>query len=278
MSAQDDPRTNEELLRVALTEEDENLYWRAIGVLHWRGSPDTFEAARQLCASANAHERCVGADILAQLGYNRDGQVGYEGGGYQEASVATLLGMLEQEQDPDVLHCAAVALGHRKDPRAIEPLVRLKNHPVEDVRFGVVFGLLTHEDERAINALIELSTDAASNVRDWATFGLGSMIETDTPAIRSALMARITDDDGDTIGEAMVGLARRHDERVVDVILAELAKGCYGSLVFEAAEEIANPRLYPALVALWEKWGDDKSWPFSVLEDAIKACQPHDDN
>jgi hypothetical protein len=62
------------------------------------------------------------------------------------------------------------------------------------------------------------------------------------------------------------------------VILAELEKGWYGSLLFEAAEEIADPRLFPALVALWETWGEDKGWPYSVLEDAIKACQPRLDD
>jgi HEAT repeat protein len=270
MSAKDDPRTNEELLRAALTEEGEDPARDAIGVLHWRGSPDIFEATQQLCASADAHEREVGVDILGQLGYRDDA--------FQEEAVTILLGMLEHEQNPGVLGSIAAALGHRKDPRAIEPLTRLKSHPVEDVRFGVVLGLLTHEDEQAINTLIELSTDVASDVRDWATFGLGSMIESDTPEIRAALMARTTDEDGDTVGEAMVGLARRHDERVVDVILAERERGWYGSLLFEAAEEIADPRLYPTLVALWETWGDDKGWPFKILEDALKACQPRQED
>ncbi len=34
MSAKDDPRTNEELLRAVLTEEDEDQARDAIGVLH----------------------------------------------------------------------------------------------------------------------------------------------------------------------------------------------------------------------------------------------------
>ncbi len=262
-----DPRTDEELLHVALTEEDEDLAWDAIAALHLRGSPDTFEAARQLCASEDANERRVGADIL--------GQLGKEENKFHEESVTILLELLEHEQDTDVLNSVAVALGHRKDPRAIEPLVRLKNHPDEDVRSQVVFGLWTQEDERAINTLIELSTDSDSHVRDWATFGIGSMSETDTPAIRAALMARLTDEDSTTRGEAMVGLARRHDERVVETILAELEAGWYGSLLFEAATEIADPRLYPVLVGLQEEWSDDKDWPYSMLEEAIAACRPH---
>jgi hypothetical protein len=153
-------------------------------------------------------------------------------------------------------------------------LVHLKNHPDAAVREGVAYGLSTYEDERAIATLIELSVDVDSDVRDWATFGLGSMIETDTPAIRDALLARTTDEDGDTRGEAMVGLARRHDKRVVEILLAELEAGWYGSLLFEAATEIADPRLYPALVELREGWDEDKIWPYNLLEDAIEACQP----
>jgi len=265
-----DPRTNEELLHTALTQEDEELVWDAIGVLHLRGSPDTLEAARQLCASQDANDRRVGADIL--------GQLGKEENKFHEESVTILLDLLEREQDPDVLNSAAVALGHRKDPRAIEPLIRLKNHPHEDVRFGVVLGFLTQEDERAINTLIELSTNSDSDVRDWATFGIGSMIETDTPAIRAALMARITDEDGDTRGEAIVGLARRHDERVVEPLLAELEAGWDGRLLLEAATEIADPRLYPVLARLQEEWDDDKDWPYSALKEAIAACRPRAEN
>lgn len=268
-----DLRSNEELLHIALAEEDEDLAWDAIGVLHLRGSPDTFEAARHLCASTEANERRLGVDILSQLG-DRYGHWGKDNPFHEEA-VITLLGMLEREQDPDVLYAIAVALGHRGDPRAIEPLVRLKNHPDEHVRDGVVYGLLTHEDERAINALIELSTDPESHIRDWATFGIGSQIDTDTSEIRAALMARITDEDADTSGEAMVGLARRHDERVVEPLLADLEAGWHGSLPFEAAAEIGDPRLYPILARIQEEWGDDKSWPYSQLEEALAACQPH---
>ncbi len=280
-SLRDDPRTDEELLRVALTEQDDDLAWHAIGALHLRGSPDTFKAARQLCASADARERRVGADILGQLGTPEPT--------YHEESVTILLGMLEREQDPAVLNAIAIALGHRKDPRAIEPLAHLKNYPDEHVRYGVVFGLLAQEDERAINALIELSTDPDSDVRDWATFGLGSMIETDTPAIRAALLARLTDEDFDVRAEAIQGLTARRDERVIEALIALLDVGIFWGditasdyfrmLGLEAAEELADPRLLPALVRLRQEWGGHSEAGaedslYDILEAAIKACQP----
>lgn len=262
-----DTRTNEELLHVALTQADEEVSGRAIRELHLRGGRDMFELACKLCVSPKARERRVGAAILGQLGAPNPI--------FPEETLATLLDMLEREQEPEVLNTIAVALGHRRDPRAIEPLVRFKDHPDERVRHGAVFGLLCQENELAIQTLMELSSDPDTDVRDWATFGLGSQVETDTPAIREALVARLTDEDENVRGEAMVGLARRHDRRMVEPLLTDLEAGWFGSLSTEAAAEIGDPRLYPALMRLREEWeGDKDDWRCKKLEEAIEKCRP----
>lgn len=282
-----DPRTNEELLHVALTEEDEDLAWGAIAALHGRGSPDTFDAARQLCASEDANERCVGADILGQLGYSMN-----DDSKFHEESVIILLDMLEHEQDLDVLHSIAMALGWRHDTRAIEPLVRFKNHPDLRVREGVVHSLGDHEDDLAIATLIELSADPESLIRDWATFSLGAQIGADTTAIRSALLARTADEDAGVRGEAIRGLARRHDERTVEALIplldagmfwGDLTRGDYFRfLALEAAEELGDPRLLPLLERLRQKCGQYDGvvadWLYSRIEEAIEACQPRSED
>ena len=198
--------------------------------------------------------------------------------------------MLEHEQDPAVLHSIAVALGHRHDPRAIRPLARFKNHPDPGVREGVVHGLMAYEDELAISTLIELSADPESLIRDWATFGLGTQIKSDTPAIRSALLARTSDEDVDVRAEALIGLAKRRDQRVAELLIpllepdifwSDISSGDYSrSLELEAAEELADPRLLPALERLAQEWGRyneamvHEDSLYDVLEEAIKACQP----
>ena len=183
--------------------------------------------------------------------------------------------MLEQAQEPGVLYSVAVALGHRQDPRAIEPLVGFKDHPDDLVRYGVVYGLLGHENALAVQTLIELALDPDADVRDWATFGLGSLLDADTPAIRAALFARLADGDSDTRGEAMVGLARRHDHRIVEPLLNELEAGQFGSLLIEAAAEIGDSHLYPVLVRLREEWeGDKDGWLYQELEETLGKCQP----
>jgi len=259
--AQNDLRTTKELIGLALTENDEDAAWEAVTVLHFRGNREVFEAARKLCESGNSKERKLAADILGQLGIpDRT---------FPDESLAVLFKLLDNDTNIDVLNAVGVALGHINDPRAIEPLVRLKKHPSEDVRYGVVFGLLGHENELAIKALIELSSDENEDVRNWATFGLGSQINTDTKEIREALWQRIDDNNDEIRGEALVGLAIRRDERVVSHLIEELSSECVGLLAIEAAKEIGNTKLYPALMQLKKWWevNDD------LLEEAISSCK-----
>jgi HEAT repeat protein len=180
--AREDPRSTHELLTIALTAEDEDTVWEAVGVLCWCGTREVFDAARQFCASRCPRERTVGADVLEQLGIPERS--------FPDESLVILTELLQMDEDVGVLSSAAIACGHLHDARAIDPLVKLQNHPCEDVRYAVVLGLLGHEDGRAVRALIELSADTDADVRDWATFGLGQQIELDTPEIREALYAR----------------------------------------------------------------------------------------
>ncbi|MEH2147231.1 hypothetical protein [Nostoc sp.] len=152
-------------------------------------------------------------------------------------------------------------------------VIRLKSHPSPSVRYGVVFGLLGYEDELAISTLIELSSDRDGDVRNWATFGLGSQIETDTTAIREALYQRFinenTDENYEIYAEALVGLAKRKDSRILTRLIEELLSDYVGVLAVEAAEEFADSRLYPALMQLQQRWTENND----LLESAINNCQ-----
>jgi len=263
-----------ELVQLALAEDDRERFFDYLGTLQLRGDRAVLEAAQKLCTSEISEERSLGAQIFGQLGVPERT--------FPEDSLIMLLKMLEQEVDPLVLSDVGIALGHLSDPRVVIPLVPLKNHPSAEVRFGVACGLLGQEDELAIAVLIELSSDPDREVRNWATFGLGSMIDTDTPAIREALWQRILQEDEDREvgeeardniaeihGEALVGLARRKDERVIEPLLKALSRDRVGCLPIEAAEEMGDRRLYPALMELQEWWerNDD------LLARAIENCR-----
>lgn len=265
-----DQATTEDLLNIALTsplgdESEGSQGWQAIWALQKRGTAEVFEECQALCEGDDPYQRLIGVTILGQLGWQQE----YP---FREMTVSLMLNMIAHDQDPTLLNAVGVALGHLHDAGAIGPLMRLTEHLDPVVRTGVVFGLLGYEDEQAIHTLISLTSDPDPAVRDWATFGLGSMLEADTEPLRQALLARLDDPDDTTRGEAMVGLAKRKDERVVEPLLAELGTLRFWTLSLEAAEALADPRLLPALLRLRANWRDDQNSIFWALEDAIVAC------
>jgi HEAT repeat protein len=265
-------RPSEEILALALAESDEDTQWYFIAALRCRGGETEFRLAAQLTAAANPDHRCIGAQILAQLGpLERSPLTGVKATFVTE-SVDLLLPMLA-DQDPSVVCSAAYALGHRGDDRAIGPLCQLVDYPDADVRHGVASALGGFEDDRAIQVLLRLTTDADESVRDWATFAIGSLIETDTPEIRSALLARMDEDNGEIRGEALVGLARRNDSRTLPLVRAELQRPYAGGWVLEAAELLGDSSLIPLLTALRDRWGNENEHYFGAqLNEALEAC------
>ena len=113
------------------------------------------------------------------------------------------------------------------------------------MRYAVVHALSGYDENQAIGALVSLSADLDRDVRNWATFGLGSQIDSDSTTIREALLARAVDADDEIRGEALVGLARRDETRVVPAIIHEL--NLHGieilrdwSLIQETAEAVTD--------------------------------------
>jgi len=261
-------KSTDELIQIALTAELEgdDPGWDAIWELRLRATPDVFEAASALCLSFDPSERVVGVDILAQLG--TPGHV------YLDRTLDILCKLIETETVTRVLSSIAVGLGHiSPEPRKVKPLLRLKDHSDPDVRQGVAFGLSGEDDPLAIQALIALSADVDMEVRDWATFALGSQTNLDSPQIREALYRRVIDpnDAGDAPGEGLVGLARRGDARAFVLTLGFIQSGNAGTLVFEAAEMLADARLHNALVMLRYNPRYNE-YQRHCLEDAIAAC------
>ncbi len=249
--------------------QDDDAYWQIIRVLQLRGTQEVFDTCQVMCASESSGDRQLGINIL--------GQLGTPDFPFRAETIPRLLRLLEQEQDPEVIGDIGIAFGHLRSEEAIAPLVRLKSHASQEVRFGVTYGLLCQEDPLAIATLIELSADPAVLVRNWAMFGLGSQIDVDTLEIRQALWSRLEaekpgladDDIYEIYGEALVGLARRGDSRILDLLLEELHSNLISPLALEACEELGDERLYPVLLVAQE-WLEDSRG----LTDAIAACKP----
>jgi HEAT repeat protein len=260
-----DPRPTEELIRLAIAEQDEERKWELITVLHFRATREVLEAAEGLCASGEPGERQLGANILGQLGPRESA--------FPNERFECLSRTLEGEADADVIQGIAIAFGHLNDPRAIPLLLPFVEHPDSDVRWGVVHGMSTHSDGRAIHALIRLSNDNDDEIRNWAIFGLGTLTDYDSPDLRNALVERLNDPYVEARLEALVGLARRKDNRALDPLLESLSAKEVDELALEAAQELANPQLVPALLELKRKWAGDNDRLVADLDSAIAACQ-----
>ena len=228
-------------------------YWAHVRVLHFRSGREVFDMSVELCSSQDPISRAVGADVLAQLGV-RDGVAAFPFADESEGRLVALL----TDTKPVVAASALYALGHlgRGEP---SELAGLAKHASEDVRCALAHALGGRPDAVSIAALIELCGDMDTDTRNWATFALGSLPEEDSPAIRDALAARLSDADDEVRGEAILGLARRVDERVVQPLQRELSGREVGTLAIEAAEVMPRPEFIPHLEALYAAHPGDQA-------------------
>jgi hypothetical protein len=119
--------------------------------------------------------------------------------------------------------------------------------------------------------ILELTADRAGAVRDWACFAVGAQSLVDGEAVRHALATRLRDRHQACRAEAVLGLARRRDDRAVTPCLQALRRRSVGQLYVEAAAYLANSKLQPALEEL-----RSAGWNFSpgLLDAALERCDP----
>ena len=237
-------------------------YWDLVRLLHFRSGRELFDTSVELCSSQDPISRAVGADILAQLGV----QAGMAAYPFADESEGRLVALLT-DTEPVVAASALYALGHlgRGEP---SELAGLAKHASEDVRCALAYALGGRDDAISIAALIELCGDTDTDARNWATFALGSLSEEDSPAIRDALAARLSDADDEIRGEAILGLAKRADDRVLQPLERELSGREVGTLAIEAAEALPRPEFIPHLEALYAANPGDQ-----VIEQALNRCR-----
>lgn len=267
----EDPRSVGQLLldaRAAVDQADScdfpAPYWTSIWALQIRRDASLLAQLRELAPSDAPPDRRLAADAVAQ------GHTGKEALSAQCADL--LIEMLHREEHPLVLAAIAVALGHHRAPAAVAPLARWRHHPDAAVRYAIVQGLLCQESALALESLLELSRDTDREVRNWATFGLGSMVEADSETIRDALLARAAEADDEISGEALVGLARRGDLRVVPLLIEAIqsivqdANLEFGCLLIEAAQAAREASA---------KAPDDRWEPLLRKLDELGLGKPH---
>lgn len=260
----------DEIMAKALREDaDSDAYWEYVRELRKRGKQPVFERAAALCSTTDAPSRRLGLDILAQLGY----EVGQP---FHEQTLPIAM-RLASDPNASVRASAVSALGHQWDVRALPTLLQRRFDSDPDVRWAVAQAIpnvtSSPPEAEAVAALLELMRDTDSDVRDWATFGIGSLLEVDGDDIRQGLRDRLDDPDGDTAGEALVGLARRRDSGILERVRGLLSESTVGNLTVEAAAELADSTLLPELERLRATGWSARDPRGSLLETAIAASQ-----
>lgn len=266
-------RTTARLIRIALRAWERDAGWAAIHELRRRAGPEVLALVHKLAGHPAWRRRALALNIAAQL-HRRDSGSASGAAEYAAGEARQLLRAGLRDLRDDVVIAAATGLGHRIDAESVGDLVRLAAHPNPAVRFGVTFALCSYPQQEAVAALFVLALDADPDVRDWATFGLGSLQEHDSPELRELLCRNLGDPERDVRAEAVIGLARRGDMRVIDYLVGNLGSEC-GTLDLDAAELLADPRLLPPLQRLQAESRSkpviDVLWHGQLLN-AIKAC------
>ena len=267
--------STERLIRLALASGSTHRGWAAVALLHRRGSPEMLAHIHALARSPGARRRVLAMDIAAQLrspGHAHD----YESDPYAlDQTQAVLMAGLD-DRHPRVLQAAITGLGHRAAPAALPALLGHLDNADSGVRLALAFTLSRHADASAIDALMRLASDRDDDVRDWATFGLAAISDADGAEIRALLWANAHDPNRDVRGAAVVGLARRSDARVIELLKTRLLDDDCRVYELEAAGEMPRPELLEPLQRLRadaERLHDiDPTWHRRLL-DAIDACE-----
>lgn len=240
--------TTDKIFKRLLKNKSEKNYWNYISELRKRKTEDIFQRSISLTKSELLQERILGVDLIAQFGYPRL---------HKKKILSTLFELLKQETDKTIIYSILYAIGHNNESltkKQVELLCSFKTHKSVVVKRSLVSALCTVKNEKAIETLIELSIDREPEIRDWATFAIGSQIDTDNEIVRAALWNRISDKDEGTRFEAIAGLAQRKDERIKDVLIAELENiDEYGSLILESIEELNDKSFIPYIKTQIEK-------------------------
>lgn len=255
---------SEEVVRAYRKSREQGNGEASIAVVHYRGGQTEFDLGRTYGLSSDPLDRVTGADVLSQLGWGEDC--------FHDESVELLV-HLATDGDDRVMAAAAIALGHRRSTRGIPVILPLIQNPNAVVRLAAVHGLTGQVDPAAIQGLIQLAGDEDRDVRDWAAFGLGSNSDLDTVELRDALAPLLNDADAEVRGEALIGLAKRHDPRVLPALMRELQGEFYGAWCVEAAEFLGDAQLVPFLTRMRDSLqGEDVRQFASYFDHVIASC------
>ncbi len=153
------------------------------------------------------------------------------------------------------------------DPDALPVALELAGHADPEIRRAAAqvlpaLGQLRADEpnsrDAVVSCLIALTRDDDEDVRDWACFALGTQLsDVDSPQLRDALADRLGDEHDDTRCEALLGLARRVDGRILPILRQRLTAPNVYALEIEAAGALGDQSLNTLVRAHLAGWDDE---------------------
>ena len=228
--------------------------------------PAAFDIGMHFLKSPQPGQRAIAADLLGCVAARDPEQ--------RRAVASALVRGLAVEDEYDVAWSMLIAIGPTETPETIPTLCLWATDEDAELRSLAVqsLGMVMAENRHTgdgIDALISAMEDPDDNVGFWATYALGTLVGIDEKNIHTALSKRLFDPNNDIRMEAVVGLARRGDERVVSSIEQALREADVSPRAFDAAIVAANPVLLPALQRANRSEVSDEQY-----EAAVRACTP----
>jgi HEAT repeats len=206
---------------------DDVLFERT-GTLVRLNPPMALEIGQALLSSANPDRREIAVRLI--------GMAAVIDSTLRDVALTSLRPILEDAR-VGPLSAAIVQLAHLDDIHSRDEILAHAGHADSVVRDAVAGALPSVGlNEAALAVLRELMLDDDDDVRDSATFGLAELSNADDEATRNALLDRVEDDVYEIRVEAIVGLARRQDERVRPYLMLELADPHHADLLDEAVD------------------------------------------
>ncbi len=133
-----------------------------------------------------------------------------------ERAVESLIRVLEEEYDEDILSATAVALGKMRDVRAVEPLILKLRSRYSGAREGAAWALGRIGDARAVQPLIQTLDDIDVYVRKDVVWALGRI--GDARAVEPLKQA-LKDGYSQVRREAVEALGKIRDVRAVNSLI-----------------------------------------------------------
>ena len=233
--------SDEKLISRLINYKTDKSRWETIRILRSRPSKELFEKCIELINSNEQKKKIIGIKILTQLGIPPRP--------FLKETIKIFFNLLKSEKNVDVLFSIFYGISHNNSDlnrNQINLICSFENTENILIKESLVAALGFIENEKAIDVLIKFSKDKANHIRSWATFYIGQ-VDFDNKNIREALWNRINDKHQETRMEAIIGLAKRKDDRVFEIINQELTENDFGSMLFEAILETENKDFIPIL-------------------------------